>query len=33
MGAAGRKRVEERFDYRVVAKRFVKIMEKYFKIN
>lgn len=33
MGAAARKRVEERFDYRVVAQRFVKIMEQYFKIN
>ena len=33
MGAAGRKRVEERFDYREVARRFVKIMEQYFKFN
>jgi len=33
MGLAGRKRVEERFDYRMVAKQFVKIIEQYFKVN
>ncbi len=33
MGLAGRKRVEEQFDYIVVAKQFVKIMKQYFKID
>ncbi|WP_160068701.1 glycosyltransferase family 4 protein [Sphingobacterium bovisgrunnientis] len=33
MGAAGRKRVEEHFDYIVVARRFVKIIQEYFKMN
>jgi len=28
MGKAGRKRAVEHFDYRVVAKRFVQIMEE-----
>jgi starch synthase len=28
MGQAGRKRAIEHFDYRIVAKRFVRIMEE-----
>jgi glycosyltransferase involved in cell wall biosynthesis len=28
MGEAGRKRVVEKFDYRVVAKRFVEIIQE-----
>ena len=33
MGAAGRKRAVEHFDYRVVAKRFVQIMQDRLGIN
>ena len=33
MGKAGRRRVVEKFDYRVVAKRFVEIISKRLEIS
>ena len=33
MGAAGRKRVEEHFDYRIVARKFVELVTKYLEVS